>query len=368
MRACSFLLAAALSAVCFAAPASVEIVRFHDEDRSSMAYRQILFASERRGMAIGSLLEDDRERPVISITSDGGASWTDSRLPEPAVSVYCLDDSACWLVTSGGVWFSEEAGRSWQRLSKEKLLRRIWFIDRNQGWAVGAGKKLLETHDGGRTWTKMAAAEQVKTTEDRTVFHSLCFISESRAIISGKVEPRRTGPLPFWMEENPELERETPTLSIVRESADAGKTWKASTTSMFGRISAVRSAERAPFAVALVEFDRFFEYPSELFRIDAKTGASARILRAKDFAITDVGVLPDRSVVAAGFEPAGSIARTPVPGRLRVMRSSDLAKWTPVDVDYRAVAQRVSVTVAPDGTVWMATDTGMLLRYHPLNP
>jgi hypothetical protein len=346
-----------------ALPAGVELVRFHDEDRSTLVLRDIEFPSVRRGFAVGSLVRGNGERSVAVVTSDAGQTWSEIPLPDVPVSTYCLDESACWLAARGGVWFSAETGRGWQRLSKEKLLTRVWFKTRERGWGVGARKKLVETSDGGRTWTKMAVSDEVKTSEDRTVFHALTFLNDSRGIIAGKVEPR-SDELPIWMEAEPELEREVPSLSVVVESADGGQTWKTTSTSMFGRITTVRSSRRLPFAIALIEFDRYFTYPSELFRIDTKTGNSQRIFRDKEFAITDVVVLPDGTVVAAGFEPPGRLVRTPVPGKLRVMRTSDLSVWSTVDVDYRAVARRVSAGAAPDGTVWLATDTGMILRWR----
>jgi hypothetical protein len=348
-----------------AACADVEVAYFYDRDDSSLQLRDIAFPSAQRGMAVGSMVEDTRERPVAVVTSDGGKTWTEVRLPDTPVSVFCLDESACWLVADGGVWFSSEAGRAWNRVSKEKMLTRVWFTTRERGWAVGAEKKLLQTDDGGRSWKKMAVAKEISTSEDRTVFRALTFVTDRQAIIAGRVEPRRNERFPIWMQSEPEEERETPTLSVVLESRDGGETWKAMTSSMFGRISAVRSWRGLPFAVALVEFERYFAYPSELFRIDIRTGGSMRVFREKDFAVTDVGVLSDGSVVAAGFEPTGLVARTPVPGRLRAMRSTDLKKWVPLDVDYRATARRVSTSVSADGTVWLATDTGMVLRYRP---
>jgi hypothetical protein len=365
MRFAFFTLAICLLIVRPAASADVEVAYFHDTDESVLQLRDIEFPSAKRGMAVGSVVEDTRERPVALVTSDGGRSWSEVRLPDSPVSVFCLDESACWLVGEQGVWFSSEAGRAWQRVSKEKLLTHVWFRTPQRGWAIGAKKKLLETVDGGRTWAKMAAAKQVSTSEDRTVFHALTFVTDQQAIIAGRVEPRRNDRFPVWMQSEPEEERETPTLSIVLESRDGGASWKATSSSMFGRISAIRARRGLAFAVALVEFERYFGYPSELFRIDMRTGDSVRIFREKGFAVTDVGVLPDGSVVAVGFEPAGSVARTPVPGRLRVMRSSDPAKWVPVEVDYRATARRVSAAVVADGTVWLATDTGMVLHYRP---
>jgi hypothetical protein len=44
------------------------------------------------------------------------------------------------------------------------------------------------------------------------------------------------------------------------------------------------------------------------------------------------------------------------------MHSKDLKAWTNMDVDYRAVARRVVVAAHDQANVWLATDTGMILK------
>ncbi len=38
------------------------------------------------------------------------------------------------------------------------LITRVWFLDAQHGFAVGLQKTVFETHDGGKTWTPVAAA------------------------------------------------------------------------------------------------------------------------------------------------------------------------------------------------------------------
>jgi photosystem II stability/assembly factor-like uncharacterized protein len=353
---------AAVTAPAMAAP-RWQVRFFHDEDDSSIALRQIEFLSAQRGIAVGlHTNRSNRTEGVALITSDGGKTWNTLQLPDRPVSLFCLDESACWLVGANGIYFSAEGGRDWKRISRERLITRVVFTTRERGFAVGARSKLLETADGGRTWKKMPVAETVKTSQERTVFHVATFLTPKMGVIAGRAEPLRLIDVPIWMDPDPQDSVEFPTLSSIIQTRDGGETWEAGTTSLFGRISQVKGRLAAGFALALVEYDRHFRHPAELMRIDLKTGGTETVIARKDFAITDVAVKPDGTVYAAGFQPAGALARTPVPGKVRVMSSSgDLKLWRDMEVDYRAVATRVSITAAADGSLWMATDEGMVL-------
>jgi hypothetical protein len=45
-----------------------------------------------------------------------------------------------------------------------------------------------------------------------------------------------------------------------------------------------------------------------------------------------------------------------------VLTSDDLTNWTEMMVDYRAVAHAALITGPDDKHVWIATDTGMILK------
>jgi hypothetical protein len=162
------------------------------------------------------------------------------------------------------------------------------------------------------------------------------------------------------MESTPDTRREWPSLAIMLETTDGGAAWKATTSSLFGRMSDVSMANNR--AVALMEFENYFTYPSEVYCLQVGSGKLERCLRRKDFATTDVEVLPNRTILAAGFRPAGLLARAPIPGKLRIMSSSDGKAWNDMGVDYRAVASRVSLAVVDEKHAWAATDTGIILR------
>ncbi|MCL6508106.1 MAG: hypothetical protein K6T59_13900, partial [Bryobacteraceae bacterium] len=70
----------------------------------------------------------------------------------------------------------------------------------------------------------------------------------------------------------------------------------------------------------------------------------------------------------AAVEPAGKLRRSPVPGRLHILRSDDLTTWSEMPVDYRAVARRAVLAAAGRKDIWVATDTGMILRLEEPGP
>ena len=131
---------------------------------------------------------------------------------------------------------------------------------------------------------------------------------------------------------------------------------------MFGRMTRFTRPSPSGASLGLIEFDRFFQFPSEVYRYTYGEGRMMRSFRSKDAAITDIAMVPSGLGVIAGFQPQGALARTPVPGRLRMFESTDLQNWKEIPTDYRAVATRVSLTVVDQSQMWIATDTGMILR------
>src|SRR5690606_30402986 len=154
-----------------------------------------------------------------------------------------------------------------------------------------------------------------------------------------------------------------PSLTVVLETKDGGNSWQVNISSLFGRMSDV--SIRNGRAVSLVEFDNYFKYPSEVYCSDIGTGKLERCLRRTDFAVTDIEVLPGGQILAVGFQPQGLLARTPIPGKLRIMSSADGKNWRDAAVDYRAVANRVALAALDAEHIWAATDTGMILRFRP---
>jgi photosystem II stability/assembly factor-like uncharacterized protein len=359
--------AIALCATAAAAAPRWRVQFFHDEDRSRLRINDLKFCSAERAVAAGLLTKEDREEGVALITRNGGRDWQMVPLREPGHALFCLDESHLWMLTASGVWFSDEGGLSWRRLYSERGLLSLHFTSPERGFAVGLRKLAIETRDGGRHWQPIEDAAAPKTSTDRTVYSRVAFVTPTRGMVVGRsVPPRRrgAGDLPIWMEPEPEARRQEPRVTIMLETADGGEHWQHSTVSMFGYISRLQLGTDGR-GLGLIEFDGTFSWPSEVHRLDLRTGASERALAEKGLAITDIALIPGGYAYAAGYEAPGITAWSPLPGRVRVRQSRDLQLWQELEVDYRATARRVTLAVAPGGSVWLACDTGMILKLEP---
>jgi hypothetical protein len=338
----------------------------HDQARSTLVINDLQFGSARRGVAVGAIRADSsgKQSPVALVTSDGGARWSRVPLDEPGVSVFYLNDTLAWLVTEKGLYQSHEGGRAWSKLPRPPQgILRVHFLDEKRGWAVGYKKGFYETKDGGTSWTPVAAGAAAPGYPDYTVYAWVAFATPEWGVISGWNLPPRAGELrrPMWVDPEAALERpELPHLNIQLETRDGGKTWQHSSASTFGRLTRLRFGPEG-LTLALVEFNYTFSYPSEVYHSNwMQAGTMARVFREKDRAITDVAVTPDGACYLAGVEVPGKL-RGAVPAKAKILYSRDLRAWTEMEVDYRAVARRVSLCAAGD-SLWAATDNGMLLK------
>jgi len=337
---------------------------FHDQDDSELAIHDLVFPSSRRGVAVGSLAEGRRIRPVALLTADGGDHWDVADLKEDALSLYFLNEQLGWMVTDEGLWRSQDSGQSWEKVKKVRGLRRVCFVDASRGWAVGHPKAVYATTDGGLEWSKLPEADQPKSNPEYTTYAWIEFANPRLGIIAGWSHPPRRGEsrLPPWMEpERARRQRQWPSLTILLQTPDGGRSWKPSATSMFGRITRLSLNARGQ-GLALVEFQDTFEWPSEVYGIDLEKNSTTRIFRRKDCAVTDVTVLANGTSYLAGFEPQGTMHESPIPGKVKILRSQDLVSWEEMSVDYRATARRLVFACAGPDLLWVATDTGMILK------
>jgi hypothetical protein len=237
-------------------------------------------------------------------------------------------------------------------------------VSPDHGWAVGEQTKVYETTDGGKEWKEVPAAARPGSSPERTVYNWIDFAGTKVGIMTGWNPPQRSSPLgvPSWMNPNESrFRRETPRVSIFLQTHDGGKTWDASTGSLFGHVTCVRLS-LAGFGLGVIEFSESFEWPSEVFRIDWTTGKSQRVFRQQNRLITDVALPPTGPAYLAGTEKLDRLSESPVPGKLKVWRSDDHANWQEMEVDYRATAHRAMISALDDRNIWIATDTGMILK------
>jgi len=340
----------------------------YDEEKSSLTLNDIKFASPARGVAVGFIAEGKSVKPTAVITADGGAHWSLVPTKEVGVSLFFLNEALGWMVTPKGLWETTEAGRNWRKLpNAPKNLLRIFFLDERHGFGIGLKKSVFETQDGGAHWIPLEAAAEPETSAENTTYSWIAFADAKVGMIIGWSLPARKGEqsLPDWLEPDKAIRRsEMPHLSLTLETRDAGSHWKASTTSMFGRITRMRFGSLGT-ALGLVEFAQAFSWPSEVYRINWMTGKSDRVYREKNRAITDVWIAPSGAAYLAGVEVLGQLRSAGIPGKVKVVHSGNLTKWTEMEVDYRAVANRTMLAVVNDQNMWLATDTGMILKLAP---
>jgi hypothetical protein len=366
---------------------------FYDQDGKDLHITDLAFPSAKRGIAVGAIVDREGRKPQFTslVTSDGGEHWVLTPLKEFPRSIFFLDELNGWMVTGESLWFTQEAGRSWTRVSDQikpdkklkdaphtGLILRVWFLDAQHGYAVGLQKSVFETHDGGRTWKPVAEAAVPTSNPAYSAYSQIVFADSRRGMIAGGYAPPRNegksrverdeeDGLPDWMHPESTLHRrQQPRLTLELDTRDGGVTWKSATAPLLGSVVSARLAgERG-----LLVFDYLdsFEWPAEVYRLDLKTGQSESVFKKKDRLVTDAAIFiggtneEDGRAFLAAVEPPGRLRSAPIPGKVRMLSSTNLKDWVEMPVDYRAVAQSL-VLAGPDaGHLWAATDTGMILR------
>jgi len=351
---------------------------FYDEDLTELQITGLAFPSDKRGVAVGVIRDrSGRGKPQYTalVTNDGGAKWSLVPLKEFPRSIFFLNDSIGWIVTEEGIWMTEEAGRSWTRIGDQikpnkklesapdgGLILRVWFSDERHGFAVGMQKTVFHTADGGRTWAPVEEAATPQSNPAFSAYTQIAFADGRRGTIAGNYLPRRPGDgLPDWMVPEQVLSRrQVPTLTLQLVTADAGTTWTASTAPLLGSVGTLRLA--GANGMVVFSYGDSFAWPSEVFRIDLTTGKSESSFKQKDREITDALLFADGRAILAAVEPPGNLRSAPVPGKVRMLTSTDFKTWTEMSVDYRAVAGTVMVAGPDPDHLWAATDTGMILK------
>ncbi|HMQ03908.1 MAG TPA: YCF48-related protein [Pyrinomonadaceae bacterium] len=142
-------------------------------------FLSIRFADRRRGLAIGSVL-NQQGRVVDSLvmrTANGGESWDRMIVPSKA-ELFFIDfngSSHGWIVGDKGlILATTNGGETWQvqNSNTTNALYNVDFRDDDVGYAVGEAGTILRTENGGRVWEKIkndvtATLLRVVFTDDR---------------------------------------------------------------------------------------------------------------------------------------------------------------------------------------------------------
>jgi len=337
---------------------------FYDQAKSTFEIEDVQALSATRVIAVGNIVEGRSRKATAVSTTDGGAHWSVTPLEENPISLFFLNDSLGWMAGEKNLWKTTEGGKDWHKVSKFPAPAfRVYFSDENTGWAACTKKQVLETHDGGKKWEPVAAASAVSGVPERSGYNWIAFATPQFGIITGFNQPlQRWAPMfPTWLDPQDALSRrETSHLYYALTTNDAGKTWKTQSASLVGHVTRLRLSPGG-IGLGLIEYADSFRYPSEVYKIEWKTGTSTTVFRDKRYAVTDVWLTPDGTGYLAGVAFPGEV-RSVSPGKVKVFKTTDFTSWTEMEVDYRAVANRVLFTGSgPD--VWAATENGMILKW-----
>jgi len=323
-------------------PAQWEISYFFDVANAAMALSEIRFADATHGVAIGTLNEQGRRKSVAVVTSDGGLNWTQSALPDDAVSLFFLNPSLGWMVGENGLWVTRDAGRTYQIVYRRKGLRSVWFLNDKHGFAVGSKGGFWETTDGGVRWSNAAQSRKLKL--DKNIELTRISFQGSQAIIGGA----------FLFPAQPYAPPPPARNAVLLFSHDTGATWRFSTTAMPARVLRASVDRDSAYVLLSGTSGRGAGRTAILYRINER---NSRVLYRGDLRQpTDFVRSASGQMWLGTYEPAGS-----GPGKVVILRSPNDQTWTEVPTDYRAVARRISLAEAPGGAMWAVTDTGMIL-------
>lgn len=354
---------------------------FYDEIATELEITGLAFPSTSHGVAVGAILDrrgNRKPKPTALATGDGGAHWMLVPLPDTPRSLFFLDEANGWMIGREAFWFTADTGRTWTRLcnqlkpgkklGEEALILRVAFLDPRHGFAVGLQKSVFETNDGGRSWAPVAEAAKPSSNPMYSLYTHVAFADGKRGMIVGGYSPPRKDAEnePDWVDPERALQRrQVPTLTLEMETRDGGTNWTSATAPLLG--SLVSLSLKKTGGLGVFAYADSFMWPSEVFRFNLLTGKSDSVFKQKDRRVTDAAVYSDgpdsraRGFLAA-VEPPGQMASAPVPGKVRILSSANLADWEEMNVDYRAVAGFVTLAGPDSEHVWAATDTGMILQ------
>ena len=131
-------------------------------DQETIVYNAVQFIDESTGWVTGVRIspETGGQDGLVQKTTDGGQTWMDqpTNISDILEDIFFLDADNGWAVGENGVVLhTTNGGNSWdiQTSGTEEKLLSISFADISVGWATGGDlgvSVILHTTDGGATW------------------------------------------------------------------------------------------------------------------------------------------------------------------------------------------------------------------------
>ena len=209
-------------------------------------------------------------------------------------------------------------------------------------------------------WAPVAEAAKPSSNPVYTSYTHIGFAGDTRGMIVGGYSPPRKDAEeePDWVDPERALRRrQVPTLTIEMETRDGGMNWTSATAPLLG--SLIGLSMKGANGLGVFAYADSFMWPTEVYRFDLQTGKSGSVFKQKDRRVTDAsGLFKRRRFQGHGFlaavEPPGQMASAPVPGKVRILSSANLADWEEMKVDYRAIAGFVTLAGPDPEHVWAA--------------
>lgn len=170
----------------------------------------------------------------LARTDNAGASWTVTPVQLPGLpkwqnlgmsgTVDFVDPSHGWidlsLVSSaafrlGLVYSTDDGGQTWHPVrNAPRIAATLRFLTPEDGWMAGGpgGGELYATHNGGKTWERIALKAPEQTGDAKYPAYTLPVFHGPRTALL---------PITFWAPES-----KSPALVVFR-SGNGGRTWKA---------------------------------------------------------------------------------------------------------------------------------------------
>jgi len=134
------------------------------------AFNAVSFADASNGWAVGVRVDNAGQIPgtpsaFFAYTNDGGSTWTSGTVAAAGIyelnGVDALTSTDVWAVGNGGT-IVHWNGISWSKITvsgwpASKAFRGVSFADAVHGWAVGDGRGVVYTSDGGAAWSIISA-------------------------------------------------------------------------------------------------------------------------------------------------------------------------------------------------------------------
>jgi hypothetical protein len=342
-----------------------KIQYLYDQAGSNFDIRDIVCPSTQRCIAAGVITDkNDRQQGVVVVTSDSGLHWSRYDVKEQPVSLFFIGESSGWMVTEHGLWSTVEGGRSWNKVETRKGILQTHFLDANHGYIAGAASLLDETLDGGKTWTKLPEGASASANARALSYDTITF-QGPHGIIVGEIDPAGAASKPA--KGSAASQRQPPGRhAVILETLDGGKQWTTGSIPLDADLGRLRLSKQGFVLVLVVYTEAHAPVASAVFQAPLGQPHSRLIFGERDRAATDVALLDDGGAILVAVEPPGNTPQLPIPGKLKILQSRNLALgknivWQEMDVDYRAVAQAAVIAVADPRHIWVATDTGAIL-------